>query len=476
MTFHRVVAVLACACSFSSLSLAEDWPQFRGPRGSGVSESKAKLPVDISPKEHVLWKREVPAGHSSPIVSHDRIFLTAVRDKDLLTLGLNRSTGEVLWQAKAPYETLEKFHVTGSLAQSTPATDGEIVVSFFGSCGLFAYDRNGKPLWEKRMGPFRNDFGAGSSPLIVDDKVILLQDHDTDSFLAAYDKKTGDQLWRTDRSEFVRNYATPIVWEANGKKEIVVAATLRIVGYDFETGKENWTVTGVARIVNMTPIVTPDNTLIAACWSPGADGADRIQPPTEKELFESDANKDSALEEGEFPADSPLKSRFSQIDLDKDGKITRIEYRRLSKVFTDARNVVLAIKPGGKGDITKTHVKWQYVGQMPYCPSPLFYNGMIYMVRNGGIVITLDAETGKELKKPTRLQSTGEFYASPVAGDGKIYMINQTGDVSVITAEPNWVELHNTSLEGDSHATPAIADGRIYIRAGETLYCFGESE
>lgn len=472
--FHRVcrtASILAALLLLTSTATAEDWPQFHGPQGTGVSLSKAKLPADISPTQHVVWKADVPAGHSGPIVSQDRIFLTAARGKELLTLGLDRASGRVIWEAKAPYDTLEKIHTTGSYAQCTPATDGEIVVSFFGSSGLHAYDRNGKPLWSHRMGPFKNDFGAGSSPIIVDDRVILLQDHDTDSFIAAYDKKTGKELWRTDRSEFLRNYATPVVWDVNGQKDIVVAATLRIIGYDFATGKEKWTVTGVSRIINMTPVVAPDNTLIAACWSPGAEGDDRIQPPSVEDLFESDTNKDGGLEESEFP-DNELKRRFSQIDRDKDGKITVEEYGALRRVFADARNVVLSIKPGGTGDITKTHIKWEYTKQIPYCPSPLCYNGIVFMVKDGGILTALEAETGKILKQG-RLKSTGGFFASPVGGDGKVYVISQTGDLSVISAEANWQELHNTSMNGDGHATPAIVGGRIYVRAGDVLYCFG---
>ncbi len=471
LSSNRILTSLAALLCLTSTTTAEDWPQFRGPHGSGVSQSKAKLPADIEPAKHVIWKSTVPAGHSGPIVSGDRIFLTAARDKELLTLALDRGTGKVVWEAKAPYDKLENIHTTGSYAQSTPATDGQIVVSFFGSSGLHAYDRSGKHLWSQRMGPFKNDFGAGSSPIIADDRVILLQDHDVDSFIAAYDKQTGKEIWRTDRSEFLRNYATPVIWDVNGQKEIVVAATLRIIGYDFATGKEKWTVTGVSRIINMTPVIAPDNTLIAACWSPGAEGDDRIQPPSVEELFENDTNKDGGLELSEFP-DNELKRRFTQIDRDKDGKITLEEYRALRRVFADARNAVLAIKPGGTGDITKTHVKWEYTKQIPYCPSPLCYNGIIYMVKDGGILTALDAETGKILKQG-RLKSTGGFFASPVAGDGKVYMISQVGDLSVISAGADWQELHNTSLNGDGHATPAIVGGRIYIRAGDVLYCFG---
>lgn len=467
----RLLCTLATVVSLSSLASAADWLQFRGPGGSGVSASTAKLPKELGPQDHVLWKADVPPGHSSPVVTKDRIFLTAVRDKQLLTMGLDRLSGKVLWEAEAPYETLEKIHRTGSLAQSTPATDGDIVVSFFGSSGLHAYDRTGKHLWSHRMGPFKNDFGAGSSPIIVGDSVILVEDHDIDSFIASYDKQTGKLNWRTDRSEFFRNYATPVVWEVDGKKEIVVSATLRIVGYDFETGKEKWTVTGVSRIINMTPVIGPDNTLYAACFSPGAEGEDRVVPPSVEDLFASDTNKNGTIEESEFP-DNPLKKRFSQIDRNKDEHITREEYRAVSRALSEGRNVVLAVKPGGTGDITKTHVKWEYTQQIPYCPSPLLYNNVLFMVKDGGILTSLDATTGKLIKRG-RLTSTGGFYASPIVGDGKLYLMSQEGDLSVVSAQGQWEELSSAKFEADGHSTPAIVNGRIYARLGSQLYCFG---
>ncbi|MGH7136596.1 MAG: PQQ-binding-like beta-propeller repeat protein, partial [Pirellulales bacterium] len=239
MTF----AVCAFVAGRAAHGLAEaSWPQFRGVNGSGVASNGGRLPEKIGPETNVLWKIDVPPGHSSPVVFGDRIYLTAVRDGDLLTMALDRRRGKTLWEAKAPHEALEAIHRIGSHAQSTPATDGEHVVSFFGSSGLVCYDSAGHQLWIHRMGPFKNDFGAGSSPILVDDRVILCQDHDTDSFLAAYDKSSGELLWKTDRSEFARNYCTPVVWEVEGRKQIVVAATLRVVGYDFLTGRQLWTV------------------------------------------------------------------------------------------------------------------------------------------------------------------------------------------------------------------------------------------
>src|SRR5262249_42947983 len=153
---------------------------------------------------HVVWKTELPPGHSSPVIVGDKIFLTAVREKDHLeTIGLDRGTGRILWRVEAPHESLEQIHGIGSYAQPDTGADSGRVITTFCSSGLYCYDHGGKVLWKQPMGPFNDEFGAASSPIIDGDRVILAQDHDLGSFVAAYDKRTGKQLWRVDRTEFV---------------------------------------------------------------------------------------------------------------------------------------------------------------------------------------------------------------------------------------------------------------------------------
>ena len=462
----------ACLCTVAASLPAGNWAQFRGPNATGRAERDEPLPDQIGPETNMLWKAALPKGHSSPAIFGDRIYVTGEIENQLVTISLDRATGSVLWQTEAPHEALEVVHDTGSHATPSPATDGEVVVSFFGSCGLFCYDRDGKPLWHRAMGPFKNDFGSGSSPILVDDRVILCQDHDTDSFIMALDKRTGQTIWKTDRSEFPRNYCTPVIWEVEGKKQIVVAATLRIVAYDFDSGKEIWTIRGVARIVNMTPVVGDDGILYAACWSPGGDETNRISTaPFDDVVKERDANQDGSLDLAEAP-DGPVKERFTQIDRDKDGQITRAEYESMRIVFESARNVVVAVKPGGQGDITDTHVLWRYNKHIPYCPSPVYYRGQIFMIRNGGVLAVIDARNGEPLKQG-RLSATGDYYSSPVAGDGKVFMINQHGKLTVLDAAPGWREISSSDFGEDAYASPAIVDGRIFVRTRAHLYCFG---
>ena len=459
------------ASSNVPIVVASDWPQFRGANSSGRAVGTGELPTEIGPKAPTDWVATLPPGHSSPAISADRVFVTGVREQKLVTIGLDRATGKQLWEVEAPHEKLEQIHRIGSHAQSSPVTDGERVISFFGSSGIYCYDRDGKLLWHHRMGPFNNDFGAASSPILVGDKVILCQDHDTGSFLMALDKRTGEKLWTTDRSEFPRNYCTPIVWKNQGKPQIVVAATLRVVGYDVETGKEAWTVRGISRTVCMTPVVGDDNHLYVAGWAAGGDKDAPIRIVPFAEVVASlDANKNGKLEEKEL-MDGPVKQRFTQIDRNNDDSLDVTEYDYFRELLEKGRNIVLSIRPDPQGDATVSHIAWESDRFVPFCASPLYVDGLVFTVKDGGIVSCLDAATGK-MHKSGRLPNTDDYYASPVAGGGKVYFVNQEGKLTVVNADRAWKPLHTADFEEEVYATPALLDGRIYLRTATKLYCF----
>ncbi len=458
------------------LAHAENWPQFRGVNGAARSTSHVKLPERIGPQTNVVWKTALPPGHASPIVFGDKVYLTAVRGESLVTIGLDRNSGKVLWESGAPHEGLEQIHRIGSHAQATPATDGKLIVSFFGSCGLFCYDTTGKLLWKRSMGPFNNDFGAATSPIIVDDWVILCQDHDTKSFLMAIDKRTGQTVWKTDRSEFPRNYCTPVIVESNGKRQIVVAATLRVVGYDFESGKEVWTVRGIARAACASPGISDSGIVYIASYAGGGEPGSRIKiEPFDEVVKLRDINKNGQIEKGELKEGGPIHRRFSQVDRDKTQSVTKAEWEYFRGLFDKSRNSIVAINPGGRGDVTDSHVAWEFTKYVPFIASPLFANGYVFTVKDGGILSSIDAKTGEPIKT-RRVAGTGAYYSSPVAGDGKVYVINQQGVVSVITAEGNWSILSSTEMGEEVYATPAIVDGNIFLRTTKHLYCFSANK
>lgn len=463
------------------------WPQFRGPNSSGRVDQPVGIPIEIGPDQNVIWKIELAPGHSSPIIYGDRIFVTSVRDVDppagaetpavpirrLVTICLDRATGNLLWERAAPHDTLEEIHQIGSHAQSTPATDGERVVAFFGSSGLFCYDMNGDELWHRRMGPFNNTFGAGSSPVIVEDRVLLVQDHDTDSFLLAADKQTGETIWQADRSEFPRSYSSPVVLEVDGRKQIVIAGTLRVVGYDFDSGSESWTVRGLSRSVCMTPVVGEDGMLFVAGWSRGGDPGARISvAPFDTVVAQRDKNSNGVIEDPELEKGGDIQQRFDQVDRDKSGTITRDEYEYYRMLFDTARNVVLAIRPTGTGDRTTQNVQWESDKFVPFCASSLAYNGYLFTIKDGGIATSYKAANG-DLLQTKRVSGNANYYASPVAADGRVYLIDQRGKLSVISADGQWKDLWAAEFGDDVYATPAIVNGRIYVRTTRHLYCFG---
>ncbi len=473
----RVIFFLAAMLSFGVLQLATafagDWTQFRGSLGTGVAATQDQLPTEIGPEKNVLWRTELAPGHSSSVIVGNRIFATAVRDKQLFTICLDRATGKMQWEAEAHYEKLEPIHRIGSHAQSSPCADGERVISFFGSSGLHCYDHSGKLLWKRPMGPFVNDFGASSSPILVGDRIILCQDHDVGSFVMAFDKKSGEPLWKTDRSEFPRNASSPVLWLNEGRPQVVIAATLRVVGYDLETGKEAWTVRGISRSVSCTPSVGEDGNLYIAGWAAGGDENEPIRiEPFDDVASLRDADQSGTLEEQELEKGAVLQ-RYSQVDRDKNGHVTKSEYEQFRGLMNDGKNLVISIKQGAKGDATETHLRWKHPKLIPFCASPVLVNGLLFTIKDGGLLQCLNANTGKPTKQQ-RLEASDDYYASPVAGDGKVYLFDEQGRLTVVSATDKCEVLHTAEFKEDVYSTPAILDGRIYVRTAKALYCFGD--
>jgi outer membrane protein assembly factor BamB len=458
---------------FTSTCLADtNWPQFRGDGGLGIGSGKP--PVEFSAEKNLKWQVEVPFGHASPCIWGDKIALTGLDGGKLVTFCLNKADGRELWRAAAPAGKIEGAHRIGSPAAPTCCTDGERLIAYFGSCGVLAYDWNGKELWKKPLPAPVVEFGTSASPIIADGKVIIVADQDVGSYMIALDVKTGAEEWRVDRSEFRRGFSTPFIWKHDGVEELVVCGSLWVRGYDLKDGKQRWSVRGMARVANASP-VEEDGVLLVSSWNVGGDEGDRIEmEPFETFAAANDADKDGLLTLEEFP-NGPVKARYSQIDADKDGKVTQAEYEVIRGMFADAVNQIFAIKPGGSGDITNTHVVWQVNKHLPYVSSPIAVNGRVFTMKSGGLASAYDAKSGSPVYQAERVDASGDYYASAVSADGRVYVVSQRGTVVVLDAKSDKLNvLARNDLKASVFASPAIVDGVIYLRTDKHLFAFSQ--
>jgi outer membrane protein assembly factor BamB len=468
-----ILAVLG-ACVFGatpSLEAANNWPQFRGPDGSGVADDQ-KPPVHFGPGSNELWKVSVSAGASSPCVWGDSIFLTAFNEGKLETLALNRKTGKEQWRRVAPAKELEKFHPTeGSPASGTPATDGKNVVSYFGSCGLVCYDFSGKEKWQVTFPPVKQagDFGSGASPILAGDLVLLNRDQLSGSELIAVNTKTGKIAWRADRSDMSSSFGTPVVWKQKTGDEVVLPGFLEMRAYDVKSGAERWRVRGLPAAVCTTPVVG-DGMLFFAGWSPGK--SDAPMPSFDSILVLSDKDKDGALAYEE--ANPMFQSFFASYDTDKDKRLTRAEWDAFMAILSKGENCLIAVRPGGKGDSTASHVAWKQTRGLPYVPSPLFYRGKVYMIKDGGMISCFKAKSGEPVYQQERIGAVGSYYASPVAANGRIYVASVPGTLTVLDAGDKPEVVGRAEFAERLIATPAIVDNKLYVRTADHLWAFGK--
>ena len=415
----------------------QNWPQFRGASASGISEG-TPLPVkwNVETGENILWKTPIPGlSHASPVVWDNKVFIaTAISsipkpyfraglygdvdsDKDLTKhtwklYCLDKKTGKVLWE-KIAVEGIPKTkrHIKSTFASSTPATDGKNVVVFFGSEGLYCFDLDGKLQWKADLGVldagwfFDPDYqwGIATSPIIYKDLVIVQCDIQKDSFIAAYSLKTGKQVWKTSREE-IPSWGTPTVYEGKSRSELVTNATQAIRSYDPLTGKELWSMKGNPEVTATTPISAFDLIFISNSYRPN-------QP-------------------------------------------------------------LYAIKPGASGDIslkqgqeTNEFVQWSKQRGGSYMPTPLVYGDYLYVCANQGVLTVYEAKTGVRVYQQRIGDQGGSYSASPVAGDGKIYLSSEDGDVFVVKAGPKYELLSSNKVGEVMMATPAISEGTIIIRA-----------
>lgn len=445
--FNRISATLAALFITAVLTQIvatanpkSNWPQWRGPKGQGVSQETG-LPVEWTNTKNVKWKTPIKGrGHSSPIVWDKKIFLTTALDGEVIPGGkagvthkladgsdfvhpdavgadlnhtfkiicIDRVSGKILWERTA-YEgpVHDSRHKKASFASSTPATDGKYVFAFFGSEGLYAYDYKGKLLWKQDLGKLGTaSVGYGVSPILYGNLVIMQCDESGgNSFMVAFDKKTGKEAWRTPRKVDV-TWSSPVLVHSGKQTEIVAAAAEAIIAYDPLTGKELWRHKGLESNAVPTPVVLQDLVVVTSGY--------------------------------------PNK-------------------------------IALALRAGGRGDITGTpHLVWSYNKGTAYVPSPIAYGDYIYLMTGNGSITCLDAKTGKMAYEGARVPKSTMFMASPVAFEGKILLTSEAGDTFVLKAGPQHEVLGTNSLGEPVYASPAIADGNIFIRGEQHLYAIGK--
>ncbi len=443
----RFLISLVCLSLISSGVCAQNWPQFRGPAATGVIEGRA-APVkwDVEKSVNVLWKTPVPGlAHSSPVVWGNKVFITTAVASDAnqetrfglygdvepvknegkhtwKVYCLDKRTGKVLWERTA-FEGVPKIkrHPKATHASSTPATDGKYVIALFGSEGLYCYDTNGKLVWKQDLGVldagwfYDPDYQweHASSPIVYKNMVIVQADLQKNSFIAAYDLKTGKQMWKTAREE-LPSWGTPTVYEGKTRAEIITNGSKAIRGYDPQTGKELWRLTPNSEITTPTPFVAHDLIFVTSGYAP-------VQPIY---AIRPGATGDISLKEGKESSDFIAWSK----------------------------------KRGG-----------------PYMPTPVVYGELLYTCSNNGVLTAYNARTGEQVYRQRLADRGGAFTASPVASDGKIYLTSEDGEIFVVRAGPKHELLSVNQMGEVLMATPAISDGILIVRGIKNVFAIADA-
>ncbi|HEX8149492.1 MAG TPA: PQQ-binding-like beta-propeller repeat protein [Pyrinomonadaceae bacterium] len=434
--FLLLVTVFSVSAAAASAADESNWPQWRGPEGSGVSAERG-LPEEWGETKNVRWKAPLPGrGHSSPVVWGRRVFVTtaiegpvvpgakaathlmegqewkhpdsvgADRRHTFKVIALDRDTGRVLWEQTAwegtPYDDR---HRKSSYAAATPATDGRMVYAYFGAEGLYAYDVGGKLAWKFMPGKMGTvGMGNGTSPVLYQNLVIVQADEEEgkNSFIVALDKKSGKEVWRTPRKVQV-SWATPLLVNTGKRTELIASGAESVISYDPATGRELWRGKGLESNAIPSPVATVGHDMVVV--SAG------------------------------FPA-----------------------------------KVAYAIRLGASGELKDSDIAWKYAKGTAYVPSPILYGDYVYFLTDKGIMTCLDARTGEVKYEGGRPPVPATFTASPVAFDGKILLTSEDGDTFVIKAGPKHEVLRTNSVGEPVYASPAVADGKLFIRGEKHLY------
>lgn len=443
-----------------------EWLQFRGPNGTGVAEGFA-LPAEFGAKKNLVWKTSVPFARSSPVVTADRIFITASEGDKLITLALNRKTGKVEWRRDVARARHMPIYRANDAASPSPVSDGKKVFAFFAELGLIAYGPDGTELWRVPLGPFNSFYGMGGSPVLSGNTLVMVCDQRTNSFIIAVDARNGKVLWNKARPNF-EAYSTPAIYKPkDGPAQVIVLGSNTVDAYSLDKGERLWWITKVGSYPKGVPVLGTDMVYVTA------EGGDQpFLPPFDDSLKKFDKDNDQRLQHEEMKAQPEAYEHFGWLDENNDGYVNRAEWDFV-RSSTVSGHGLTAIRLGGQGDISGTNVVWRVQKSYPSIPAPLIYQGVMYLMKEGGIVTSLDPSSGQVLKMGRTPDALEDYYASPVAADGKIFLVSASGKVTVLKAGAQWEILAMNDLGEECWATPAIAGNNIYIRTRGALYSFG---
>jgi outer membrane protein assembly factor BamB len=429
----------------------QEWPQFRGINGSGVASETSKPPVVLD-NTTLMWRTNLAGGVSSPVIWQEKLFITGFNksSKELLTICIDSKNGKTLWSKVAVPDSLEKYHSISSPAAGSVTTDGERVISYFGSCGLFCYTNNGKLLWKYSITPDNYTYGSGTSPVLAGDKLILIRDFGSKPYITALNKKTGAVLWKTNFSTpsmGIGGHATPLISD----NVIILHRLFAITGISAIDGTELWNYP-VMSTGCTTPILS-DNKIIIACWQNLGEEEQRGKLPDFNKLVKDfDENKNGTVSQSELPdnlifytrpelsdkegASGSVKKFFGMFDHDQDKEINNQDWDASLKLLKDTwykptRLIALNLK--NKERITEKDTLWKVEGNVPEVPSPICYKNRVYMVKDGGILTCVDTESGKVIYT-TRIGNSGPYIASPVAANGFLYLFGYNGKGKILKA------------------------------------------
>ncbi len=465
--------LLAGSVAAQTPSSTNNWLQFRGPNGTGVAEGPP-LPSEFGANKNLVWKTVVPFARSSPVVTAERVFLTASEGDKLVTLGLDRKTGKMLWRRDVVRARHMPLYKANDPASPSPVSDGKNVIVFFAELGLISYGPDGSERWRVPLGPFNSFYGMGGSPVLAGNTLVLVADQRTNSFILAVDARNGKTLWKKDRTNY-EGFSTPVVYKPkNGPAQLLVLGSNTLDAYSLDKGERLWWVTKVGTYPKGVPALNGDMVFV------NGEGSDQpFLPPYEDTLKKHDKDNDQRIQYDEMKSEPQGQEHFGWIDANGDGYIDRAEYDFIRIGTSTSGHGITAVRlggTGGSGDLTPTKVAWRLQKSYPNIPAPLVYRDVMYLMKEGGIVTSLNPATGEVLKMGRTPEALEGYYASPVAADGKIFMVSESCKVTVLKAGAQWEVLATNDLDEECWATPAIAGNNLFIRTRNTLYSFAAAK